>query len=83
MTRTFIKQVPLPGGSGHVQTGAMQFQEDWPGLFIRGDDAIALLREWRDIQHALDTHAIPYFAIKLDEIAAIIERDVKVGPASA
>jgi hypothetical protein len=60
----------------------MQFQDDWPGLFIRGDDAIALLHEWRDIQRALDTHSVPYFAIKLDEIAAIIERDVKVGTAN-
>ena len=30
----------LPGQSERVETGAVQFGEDWPGLFIRGDNAI-------------------------------------------
>lgn len=34
-----ITKIPVPGGSGKIRTGAMQFQDDWPGLFIRGDDA--------------------------------------------
>ena len=25
-----------------VETGALQIGEDWPGLFIRGDDCLAL-----------------------------------------
>lgn len=35
-----------------VETGATQFGDDWPGLFIRGDDAFALsldimtVRKW-------------------------------------
>ena len=32
-------QIPLPGSSGETPTGTMQFQRDWPGLFIREDDA--------------------------------------------
>jgi len=26
-----------------VETGALQINDDWPGLFIRGDDCTALL----------------------------------------
>ena len=28
-----------------VETGAVKFGEDWPGLFLRGDDAFALSME--------------------------------------
>jgi hypothetical protein len=38
-----ITQIPLPGDSGRIPTGAMQFQDDWPGLFLRGDAAIPLM----------------------------------------
>lgn len=29
-----------PLGSGRPETGPMQFGEDWPGVFIRGDNAL-------------------------------------------
>jgi len=38
-----ITQIPIEGGSGVVPTGAMQFEHDWPGLWVRGDSAISLL----------------------------------------
>jgi hypothetical protein len=28
---------------GRIETGAVQFNDDWPGLFVRGDDAVMLL----------------------------------------
>jgi hypothetical protein len=71
-----VLQIPLPGGSGAAPTGAVQFRDDWPGLFVRGDDAIALLREFREIQRTLEAHRLPYLAMKLEEIAGTIERDV-------
>lgn len=30
------------GDAPRVETGAVQFGEDWPGLFVRGDQAIHL-----------------------------------------
>ncbi len=33
----------LPAVEGRVETGAIQFGGDWPGLFIRGDDAMGLV----------------------------------------
>ena len=38
-----ITIIPLEGSSGKIPTGAMQFNNDWPGYFIRGDDAISLM----------------------------------------
>lgn len=32
----------LPATSARVETGAVQFGEDWPGVFIRGDHAFSL-----------------------------------------
>lgn len=33
----------LPEQKQRVETGAIQFGGDWPGLFMRGDDCISLL----------------------------------------
>lgn len=37
-----IRVLPAPLGGGRVETGPVQFGEDWPGVFIRGDNAGAL-----------------------------------------
>lgn len=35
------RQLPgLPNRNDRVETGPVQFGEDWPGLFIRGDNCI-------------------------------------------
>ena len=76
-----ISQIPLPGGSGGIPTGAMQFQDDWPGLFIRGDAAIPLLGGIRTVQERLadsQDMAVVIALSRLAEIAGIIERDVIV-----
>ena len=44
----------LPAVEKRVETGPVQFGDDWPGVFIRGDDAFGLVmqlkqpitREW-------------------------------------
>jgi hypothetical protein len=47
-----VQRIPFDNKTGRVETGAVQFGEDWPGLFIRGDNAFALainvqaLLEW-------------------------------------
>lgn len=32
----------LPPASPQVRTGPLRFGDDWPGIFIRGDEALAL-----------------------------------------
>ena len=76
-----VTQIPHPGDSGHTPTGALQFQDDWPGLFVRGDRASGLLSCIRGLQERLATHPDPVVGaclIQLGEIADIIERDVIV-----
>jgi hypothetical protein len=33
----------LPEQKDRVETGAIQFGDDWPGLFVRGDDSFSLM----------------------------------------
>lgn len=43
--------------TARVETGPTQFGNDWPGLFIRGDDALALAMYLRDVLRAFgDSH---------------------------
>jgi hypothetical protein len=76
-----LLEIPLPGGSGRAETGAVQFKNDWPGLFIRGDAAIAMAFSIRQLETALakcEDVAVASSLRRLLVIAEIIERDVKV-----
>jgi hypothetical protein len=75
--RPHITIVPFPGGSGQAPTGAMQFQDDWPGLFIRGDDAIQLLGTIERVEQFLQQHGRT-LPVPLKRIAQIIQTDVIV-----
>ena len=71
----------MPGSSGETPTGAIQFQNDWPGLFIRGDEAIVLLSRIRGLQERLASHpdvVVAAALMDLGRIAELIERDVIV-----
>ncbi|OWK36082.1 hypothetical protein [Fimbriiglobus ruber] len=41
-----VQRVNTPEANGcgttRLETGAVQFGDDWPGLFVRGDNAISL-----------------------------------------
>jgi len=81
MTERRITQIPFRGSSGETPTGAMQFQDDWPGLFVRGDDAIMLLGAIKQLTERLAHHPDVIVAsalARLARIAEIIERDVIV-----
>ena len=71
------RQVPVEGGSSSYPSGAIQFRNDWPGLFIRGDDALALLFELqatlRDMQRISPKAGLGW---RTSELMRIIESDV-------
>lgn len=60
-------------GDGRVETGGIQFNDDWPGLFIRGDSCAALLL---DIDCLLKDDAHPLCSYQLRTIKALIEEEV-------
>jgi len=53
---------------GRIETGVVQFADDWPGVFIRGDNAIAYASELRRIALKLgDSEPV------LIELASLLE----------
>ncbi len=84
-----ITQIPISRNS--AQTGAMQFQNDWPGLFLRGDNAIFIAVAIRHLQEelmkdmetrrSLNVEVLLSSLGRLSEIADIIEQDVVVSRA--
>jgi len=40
--RTNIQKIPADGNFGGVASGPVQFRNDWPGLFISGEDCMEL-----------------------------------------
>lgn len=40
-----ITKIEMPKGMARPETGPMQFGDDWPGIFIRGDNAMAYAME--------------------------------------
>lgn len=74
-----ILQIPLPGGSGNAPTGAVQFQNDWPGLFVRGDHSIRMRSAIRELLQRFGSHqdvAVTNALYELAEIADVIESEV-------
>jgi hypothetical protein len=74
-------QIPVPGGSGLTPTGAMEFRDDWPGLFVRGDKAGEISCAVRRLQQHCSDHEhweVQTSLRVLGEIADIIENDVFV-----
>jgi hypothetical protein len=72
--------LPAPPGIPRVETGAVQFGDDWPGLFLRGDNALPLMIWIRSLCELLANHPDPMVADRLDRLKAyadLIEKTVK------
>lgn len=79
-----ITQIALPASSGVTPTGAMQFKDDWPGLFIRGDEAISLMVNIRALcaeiegtEFATNLRVFPAL-VQLRGLADLIDQDVRM-----
>ena len=71
-----VRFIPFEAKGGRVETGATQIGNDWPGLFIRGDDCIGL---WNIIGKILRDEKLFYDEkISLENIFLDIDRDVLV-----
>jgi len=75
----------VPAVEDRVETGAVQFGEDWPGLFVRGDDCLRLAQAY----HAMKLFMRPVprgwdmVIAAMDELIQTIARDVDCGDAVA
>ena len=59
-----------------VETGALQINDDWTGLFIRGDDCSELRDVFERYLYLLDGSEHDVFSTKLRKIIQIIDKDV-------
>jgi len=44
-----VQMIDYPNDKPRIETGAVQFGSDWPGLFIRGDNAAWLAFEAQQV----------------------------------
>lgn len=78
-----IRQCPQPEGR-RVETGAVQFGDDWPGMFIRGDRACYLAMQIRLLERILEVKGVSLdFSEQLPlkslrSLADKIDRDVNL-----
>jgi uncharacterized protein (TIGR02996 family) len=77
---TDVQMVPVPAALPRVETGAVQFGNDWPGLFLRGDNALSLGVCIRLLCELLADHPDDMVADRLDQLKAyadLIEQKVR------
>jgi hypothetical protein len=74
------QKIPYPDDP-RVETGAVQFGDDWPGLFLRGDEAIhlsflvnSLIQSLSEDQKRLMQFEVNY----LNSLISLIQNEVVV-----
>ena len=80
-----LTKIPLQGGSEAVPSGALQFQDDWPGLFLRGDNAVvfgARIKSLLEVlkEKKLEDSRISSALLQLEEMSDVIDRLVLAKP---
>jgi NAD(P)H-hydrate epimerase len=76
-----VRVVPVPPDELRVETGAIRFGDDRPGLFVRGDNAISLSMWIRLLADRLSSHPDPDVADALRQLAGyadLVDEDVIV-----
>lgn len=63
-----VCKLTAPPDGERVETGAIQFGEDWPGLFVRGDNALALAHAIRWIERCINLPSDQRTTLDLDHI---------------
>ena len=52
--RELVRHVPLPEGMTRMESGPIAFGDDWPGYFLRGDNAFGLVQGLGYLEYLLD-----------------------------
>lgn len=75
-----VVMLPLPDGMRRMESGPVQFGDDWPGVFLRGDNAMAYAMYLRNVAeviecndpgHAFDALQLRWLADELSGCKAI------------
>lgn len=52
--RKLIRVIPMPDGMQRMESGPIQFGDDWPGFFLRGDHAMEMVPLYRLLKLVCD-----------------------------
>jgi hypothetical protein len=75
-----VQQIPYEPAEGRIETGAVQFGKDWPGLFIRGDNAAWLAFQLNQAIEELEQNPDNFMMVsELKQTRDMIWGDVIVG----
>jgi hypothetical protein len=70
-----IRKVP------RAETGVMEFEGDWPGVFIRGDNAAYYAMALRSVLGMIATNTDPISTINIQGLVELLESsDTRSGP---
>ncbi|MBX9628326.1 MAG: hypothetical protein K2X82_31290 [Gemmataceae bacterium] len=85
-----VRVVPFPNDAPRVETGAVQFGNDWPGLFVRGDEAFGLAHDIDTVGRFLDSlpggisvgggWAVADARTNLRDLARVVRDEVTLAP---
>lgn len=67
-----IRQIPQPDGN-RVETGPVQFGNDWPGVFIRGDACLFLASTIEELIKTSKEFQSPNHIRMLSELSELLE----------
>ena len=64
-----VRRLPAPDdGLGRVESGPIQIGEDWPGLFVRGDNAFGVAMSIKAVLTYFEDHPQPEIAFALNDL---------------
>lgn len=82
--------IAYPSNAPRVETGPVQFGDDWPGLFIRGDNCFALQMDIQAIRACIsrvsasladaDRQELEFLSSRLGGLVDIINGEVIIKP---
>jgi hypothetical protein len=68
-----IRIVKVENLKDRVETGAVQFNDDWPGLFIRGDNAFWYAMQLELIKDCIENKTEPHPLMTMPSLDSLIE----------
>ena len=77
-----LQRLPAPTTAPRVETGAVQFGDDWPGLFLRGDRCMELAAALQSMAEQIGSDRLAMLAVgtlgPTGRLLEMIRRDVIV-----
>ncbi len=71
-----MQMASLEVGPTKIKTGVVSFGDDWPGIFIRGEETFGIIREINHILGILEKGGLDTSKFELSELREYILKNV-------